>query len=85
MKVTKEEYDAQMANDQTALGFCLTMNSGATGSTPAIQHFLVEDGDAIKEIGRMNGYGIGLLLVSKVITQEQSGEFRLKWRKILRE
>ncbi len=83
MKVTEEEYNAQLANDQTALGFTLTMESGATGSTPAIQHFLV-DQDPVTEIGRMTGYGMNLLLSASIITPEVHGDLYMKWRKIIK-
>lgn len=84
MKVSKEEYDTQLANDQTALGFTLTMASGADGSTPVVQHFLV-DQDPVIEIGRMTGYGMNLLKVAGIITPEQHGELYMKWRKIIKE
>lgn len=84
MKVSQEEYDTQLANDQTALGFTLTMESGQDGATPTIQHFIV-DTDAVTELGRMTGYGMNLLKAAGIITAEQHGELYLKWRKIIKE
>ena len=84
MLVTKEEYDTQLASDATALGFILTLHTGANPTTPVVQHFLVENNDPVTEIGRMNGYGLNLLLASGIITIEQAAEFRMAWRKIIK-
>ena len=88
MKETKANYDTYMAgSDNKALGFVVTMergNGNGDGGT-VVQHFVVDNNDPITEIGRVTGYAIGLLAASQMITPEQANEFRLKWRKIIKD
>ena len=82
MIVTKDEFNALLAGESTAIGFCLTLKVGSINTVE--QCFIVENDDPVTEIGRMNGYGIALLASNGLINEDQAAAFRMAWRKIIK-